>query len=157
MPSLETLLQESVVELRIRFLVRGQCVPEGLLEALEVDSRVAARELARKIRSRRFRNRAEGQRLRNLLRFEVELWSKGISLIAGVDEAGMAPLAGPVLAGAADQVGCDLLGGGTSGGRGDRSNQHLPRRAAGDAPGRGRPTMQTRVRPGGRAENSGLP
>src|SRR5260370_4653726 len=100
MPSLETLLQESVVELRIRFLVRGQCVPEGLLEALEVDSRVAARELARKIRSRRFRNRAEGQRLRNLLRFEVELWSKGISLIAGVDEAGMAPLAGPVGGGA---------------------------------------------------------
>lgn len=100
MPSLEKLLQESVAELRIRFLVRGQCVPEGLLEALEADSRVAAKELARKIRSRRFRNRAEGQRLRNLLRYEVELWSTGITLIAGVDEAGMAPLAGPVVAGA---------------------------------------------------------
>src|SRR5260370_39251928 len=100
MPSLEKLLQESVVELRIRFLVRGQGVPEGLLEALEADSRVAARELARKMRSRRFRNRAEGQRLRNLLRFEVELWSKRIRLIAGGDEAGMAPPAGPVVAGA---------------------------------------------------------
>ena len=100
MPTLQKLLQESVAELRNRFLVRSQQVPEGLLEALEADSRVAARELARKIRERRFRNRAEGQRLRNLLRFEVELWAKGISLIAGVDEAGMAPLAGPVVAGA---------------------------------------------------------
>jgi ribonuclease HII len=49
---------------------------------------------------RRFKNRAEGQRLRNLLRFEIELWSQGLTLIAGVDEAGMAPLAGPVVAGA---------------------------------------------------------
>src|SRR5262249_59798575 len=94
MPTLQKLLQESVAELRIRFLVRSQRVPEGLLEALEADSRVAARELARKIRERRFRNRAEGQRLRNLLRFEVELWAKGVTLIAGVDEAGKAAVAG---------------------------------------------------------------
>ncbi len=49
---------------------------------------------------RRRDNRAEGQRLRQLLRYEVELWEQGITLVAGVDEAGMAPLAGPVVAGA---------------------------------------------------------
>jgi ribonuclease HII len=35
------------------------------------------------------------------LRFEKHLWSTGIPLIAGVDEAGRGPLAGPVVAAAA--------------------------------------------------------
>jgi ribonuclease HII len=100
MPSLEKLLGESVLQLRERFLARGQPVPEGLLEALDYDPRDGARELSKKIRLRRFKNRAEGQRLRNLLRYESELWAQGLTIIAGVDEAGMAPLAGPVIAGA---------------------------------------------------------
>ena len=32
------------------------------------------------------------------LRFEKLLWSKGVSLVAGIDEAGRGPLAGPVVA-----------------------------------------------------------
>src|SRR5260370_35882786 len=100
MPPLEKLLRESVPDRKERFLTRGQRVPEGLLEALEYDPRDGARELARKIRLRRHKNRAEGQRLRNLLRYELELWAQGVELIAGVDEAGMAPLAGPVIAAA---------------------------------------------------------
>jgi len=75
-------------------------VPEELLEALDYDPRDGARELSRQIRLRRYKNRAEGQRLRNLHRYESELWERGITVIAGVDEAGMAPLAGPVVAGA---------------------------------------------------------
>ncbi len=35
-----------------------------------------------------------------LLKFEKELWGEGVALIAGVDEAGVGPLAGPVVAGA---------------------------------------------------------
>ena len=46
------------------------------------------------------RNRRESLRLTRLLRYERELWGDGFELIAGVDEAGMAPLAGPVCAGA---------------------------------------------------------
>src|SRR5262245_17733297 len=34
------------------------------------------------------------------LGYERELWSKGLSFVAGVDEAGCGPLAGPVVAGA---------------------------------------------------------
>jgi len=34
------------------------------------------------------------------LGFERELWQKGMTLVAGVDEAGCGPLAGPVVAGA---------------------------------------------------------
>src|SRR3954466_15360510 len=100
MSSLERLLQKSVPELKQRFLEQERPVPAGLLEALEADARHGAKELARKIRDKRRKNRAEGQRLRNLLKFELELWEAGHVLIAGVDEAGMAPLAGPVVAGA---------------------------------------------------------
>src|ERR1700687_4814734 len=100
MPSLEKLLRQSVPQLRERFLRREAPVPEDLLEALQGDPRDGARELARQIRLRRYKNRAEGQRLRNLLRYESELWAQGITIIAGVDEAGMAPLAGPVVAAA---------------------------------------------------------
>ena len=100
MPSLERLLRESISQLRARFVLRRGPVPEELLEALDYDPRDGARELSRQIRLRRYKNRAEGQRLRNLHRYESELWERGITVIAGVDEAGMAPLAGPVVAGA---------------------------------------------------------
>ena len=35
-----------------------------------------------------------------MLRYENTLWSTGVARIAGVDEAGMSPLAGPVAAAA---------------------------------------------------------
>lgn len=100
MPTLEELLQQSVPELRKLFLERGRPVPHGLVEALEADQRQGAQQLAKRIRSRRRGNRAEGQRLHTLLRYEIDLWAEGVNFIAGVDEAGMAPLAGPVVAGA---------------------------------------------------------
>src|SRR2546425_1424984 len=100
MPTLEQLLIKSIPELRERFVDRARSVPKGLVEALECDSRQGAHHLAKLIRDRWRKNRAEGQRLHNLLRFEIELWEQGFNLIAGVDEAGMAPLAGPVVAGA---------------------------------------------------------
>src|SRR2546421_12449615 len=100
MPSLEELLAKSIPELKQRYLDRAGPVPKGLVEALESDARQGAHHLAKLIRDRWRRNRAEGQRLHNLLRFEIDLWEQGFNLIAGVDEAGMAPLAGPVIAGA---------------------------------------------------------
>src|SRR6476469_7230602 len=100
MPSLEDLLRKSIPELSDRFLGRQRPVPKGLLEALEVDQRQGAHQLAKRIRERYRSNRSEGQRLHVLLRFEIELWTEGYSMVAGVDEAGMAPLAGPVVAGA---------------------------------------------------------
>ena len=96
----EDLLSKSIPELRELFLERLRPVPKGLLEALEVDTRQGAHHLAKRIRGRYRTNRSEGQRLHTLLRFEIELWTQGYSLVAGVDEAGMAPLAGPVVAGA---------------------------------------------------------
>lgn len=100
MSSLEDLLRKSIPELNKRFVERRRPVPKGLLEALDVDPRNGAKQLAKRIRERYRENRSEGQRLHFLLRFEIELWSQGYGMIAGVDEAGMAPLAGPVVAGA---------------------------------------------------------
>jgi len=100
MSSLDELLAQPISELKERFVDRQRPVPSGLIEALECDARRGAQQLAKQIRDRWRKNRAEGQRLHNLLRFEIELWEQGFKLIAGVDEAGMAPLAGPVIAGA---------------------------------------------------------
>src|SRR3989454_3453745 len=100
MSPLDHLLAKSIPELKERFIDCARAVPKGLVEALESDTRQGARHLAKQIRERWRKNRAEGQRLHNLLRFEIELWEQGFNFIAGVDEAGMAPLAGPVIAAA---------------------------------------------------------
>ncbi len=100
MSQIEELLQQSVSQLKARFFDGQEPIPRGLLESLEADSRRGARELAARIRCRQQENRAEGQRLRHLLKYESELWEQGVNLIAGVDEAGVGPLAGPVVAGA---------------------------------------------------------
>ena len=40
----------------------------------------------------------EAQRLEAMLQYERELYQKGYQKIAGIDEAGRGPLAGPVVA-----------------------------------------------------------
>src|SRR6266446_10823828 len=97
MASVEELLSKSIPELRELFLQRSKPVPKGLLEALEVDTRQGAHQLARRIRGRYRSNRSEGQRLHTLLRFELDLWTQGYSLIAGVRDADIPhPAAGVV-------------------------------------------------------------
>jgi ribonuclease HII len=90
----------SVFELRERFVEKGRALPADCEEALRRDGRSGARAVHEAIQRRRKENRVEGQRLRHLLRYETPLWEQGVSRIAGVDEAGMAPLAGPVVAAA---------------------------------------------------------
>lgn len=43
---------------------------------------------------------AEAERLQDLLSVERAFWSRGLSLLAGIDEVGRGPLAGPVVAAA---------------------------------------------------------
>jgi ribonuclease HII len=87
-------------EIRRRYLDRGRPLPAHLEAALQHDARGGAREILSAVERRRRQQRGEGQRLRWLLRYERQLWARGIELIAGVDEAGMSPLAGPVAAAA---------------------------------------------------------
>ena len=100
MPTFEELLAQPLSKLKELFSNQRATIPRGFLTALENDSRCGARDLAIRIRAIRRKRLTESQRLRTLLHFETELWSQGFDFIAGVDEAGMAPLAGPVVASA---------------------------------------------------------
>ncbi len=90
----------SVGELRERFVEKGRALSAECEAALRDDPRAGARAVYDSVRKRRRENRSEGQRLRHLLRYESALWERGLTRIAGIDEAGMAPLAGPVVAAA---------------------------------------------------------
>ncbi|MDQ3035127.1 MAG: ribonuclease HII [Myxococcota bacterium] len=92
--------KSTLAELRRRYVDEGRALPQELEAALRDDPRPGVKTLLAAIDRRRRANRAEGQRLRHMLRFEQELWATGLTRIAGVDEAGMSPLAGPVVAGA---------------------------------------------------------
>jgi len=90
----------SLDELRQRYVFEGRPLEASLEEILRADTRAGARAILASIKKRRFENRSEGQRLRKMLRFETLLWDDGQDAVAGVDEAGMSPLAGPVSAAA---------------------------------------------------------
>src|SRR5499426_154644 len=89
-----------LAQVRRRFLVEGRPLDVATEAALLADPRAGAKAILHAVARRRFENRAEGQRLRRLLRYETALWASGVLRVAGVDEAGMSPLAGPVSAAA---------------------------------------------------------
>jgi ribonuclease HII len=90
----------TLAELRARYVDRGCPLPQAVEDQLRADERPGARAILEAIARRRREHRSEGQRLRKMLRFEQALWSAGTVRVAGVDEAGMSPLAGPVYASA---------------------------------------------------------
>ncbi|AKU90062.1 hypothetical protein [Vulgatibacter incomptus] len=89
-----------LADLKRRYLDEGLPLTAAAEEELRCDPRAGARTILQSIERRRAEARAEGQRLRTMLRYERALWSEGIQRVAGVDEAGMSPLAGPVVAAA---------------------------------------------------------
>jgi ribonuclease HII len=72
-----------------------QFSPEDIKE-LRADMRVGVQNFIRRWDTLQ----KERERVSRLYHYERELYKKGLSLIAGVDEAGRGPLAGPVVAGA---------------------------------------------------------
>jgi ribonuclease HII len=86
--------------LRRRYVEAGRPLPARIEAALRGDPRAGAQSILAAVARRRRANRAEGQRLRGMLRFETALWTAGLTRVAGIDEAGMSPLAGPVAAAA---------------------------------------------------------
>lgn len=93
-------MRPTLRELRRLYLDEGRPMPREVEALLRADGRPGARAILEAIEKRRQKNRAEGQRLRAMLTFERQLWAEGCERIAGVDEAGMSPLAGPVYAAA---------------------------------------------------------
>lgn len=71
-----------------------------LRQRLGDDPRAAAKSLLAKFEKRVLKEEKELKRSERLLIFEREAWGKGFKAVAGVDEAGRGPLAGPVVAAA---------------------------------------------------------
>ncbi|MEZ4334738.1 MAG: ribonuclease HII [Myxococcota bacterium] len=80
-------------------LAEGAVTPQ-LLKSLQRDTRQGVRALYATARRRFERERDERLRLDALLNFERVLWRQGLTRVAGIDEAGTGPLAGPVVAAA---------------------------------------------------------
>lgn len=95
-----TLTQLSLKEIQERYADPCTVVSAQILRKLQRDPRTGAQKLY-KILARRFEDqKQERNRLDAMLHFERLLWKAGIVHIAGVDEVGMGPLAGPVVAAA---------------------------------------------------------
>lgn len=74
--------------------------PQEVLRELMQDERSGVRKLAQTLLRRREQQLAERMRVQRMLAYEEEAYAKGYRCIAGIDEAGRGPLAGPVVAAA---------------------------------------------------------
>jgi ribonuclease HII len=93
------LARESLASLRARAQEPlTEAERSALLDALRRDSRRGARDLALRMDRRKRAEEAERERLARLFDRRRELFERGARLVAGVDEVGMGPLAGPVVA-----------------------------------------------------------
>jgi ribonuclease HII len=95
-----TLSKLSVEQIRERYARADQAVSPQILSKLKRDPRLGVRQLYASLKKRYEREKSERLRLDAMLNFERVLWRSGVQRIAGVDEAGTGPLAGPVVAAA---------------------------------------------------------
>uniref|UniRef100_UPI0030842E4F ribonuclease HII n=1 Tax=Desulforadius tongensis TaxID=1216062 RepID=UPI0030842E4F len=78
----------------------NESVDEQLIKSLAEDPRVGVQKIYQYLQRRREKLKREYIRLQELFKYERELVCRGKQYIAGVDEAGRGPLAGPVVAAA---------------------------------------------------------
>jgi ribonuclease HII len=90
----------SIEEIRRQCTDGGQPLTAQFLGRLRRDSRQGVRKLHGLLKKRYEKERAERLRIDNMLNFERLLWKSGLRSIAGIDEVGVGPLAGPVVAAA---------------------------------------------------------
>src|SRR6266487_4470531 len=92
--------QLSLKEIQDKYASGGGSVSAAILRKLQRDPRPGARRLYKILAKRYDDQKKERNRLDAMLHFERLLWKAGIQHIAGVDEVGIGPLAGPVVAAA---------------------------------------------------------
>ncbi len=97
---MSALRRRTLDELRRWLQDLPRCDRAAALAALERDERQGARDLAARWRRSRQELASELQRLRRLRRLELLARREGARYVAGLDEAGRGPLAGPVVAAA---------------------------------------------------------
>jgi ribonuclease HII len=99
-PVPSSLSKLSVDEIRERYARASEPISPQTLSKLKRDPRHGVRLIYATLKKRYERDSAERTRLDAMLNFERVLWRAGVEHIAGVDEVGMGPLAGPVIAAA---------------------------------------------------------
>src|SRR2546427_8150414 len=92
--------QLSLKEIQDKYAPGTVSVSSPILRRLQRDPRAGARRLYKVLAKRYDEQKKERNRLDAMLHFERLLWKAGIHHIAGVDEVGIGPLAGPVVAAA---------------------------------------------------------
>jgi len=90
----------SVAEIRRHFLDQKDSAPPGMMARLQKDPREGVRKIYHHLKNQREKEKAERIRIESMLNLECVLWNSGIRHIAGADEVGVGPLAGPVVAAA---------------------------------------------------------
>src|SRR2546425_2518183 len=90
----------SLKEIQEKYAPDNASVSSAILRKLQRDPRAGARRLYKTLAKRYEDQKKERNRLDAMLHFERLLWKAGIQHIAGVDEVGIGPLAGPVVAAA---------------------------------------------------------
>jgi ribonuclease HII len=90
----------SIEAIREQFVHGNQPVSAHSLNKLGRDPRQGVRKIYELLKKRYEKERTERLRIQNMLNFERLLWKSGVRSVVGVDEVGMGPLAGPVIAAA---------------------------------------------------------
>src|SRR5262245_15375785 len=90
----------SLKDLQLKYSDPQSPVSPQVLRKLPRDRRSGARARFQTLSRRFAQQKKERARIDAMLHFERLLWRAGITHIAGVDEVGMGPLAGPVVAAA---------------------------------------------------------
>lgn len=88
------------IESQVRELWISGTLTENAIEALLTDTRLGVKRLGQRLVKELARTEEEKHRYEEMKRYEMEARSLGFPLVAGVDEAGRGPLAGPVVAAA---------------------------------------------------------
>ncbi|MCK4546499.1 MAG: ribonuclease HII [Candidatus Eisenbacteria sp.] len=78
----------------------GWAPDDAFLGALLADRRAGVRALGKRVQFLRAKAQAEREHMQQMLRLEEAQWNRGVGIVAGVDEVGRGPLAGPVVAAA---------------------------------------------------------
>ncbi|WP_122645187.1 ribonuclease HII [Enterococcus mediterraneensis] len=90
---------ESIQEIKLK-LNQIETAGDPYLEVLAKDSRIGVQKLLLQFEKRMAKKAGLMEKYREMSRFEQELYAQGHRFIAGIDEVGRGPLAGPVVAAA---------------------------------------------------------
>lgn len=90
----------SLKELQVLINERGPEVYAEVIAVLGTDPRGGAQKLVRFCQARLQEYKRERDRISRMFSYERQVWAMGYSLVAGLDEVGRGPLAGPVVAAA---------------------------------------------------------